>query len=146
MILKLISSTLLIFTTSVLAQNVPVYKWVDDQGVVHFSHSYPSNKDASLVEVRVDYTPSEIIEDRKAAELAKNEAEISEQMEAKQTEENLKLMADNCKSAQANKKVLTNFEKVMVKNEDGSETLLTGESLAAQIEITDKHIDVYCNN
>ena len=80
------------------------------------------------------YPIKDIIEDDKK----------NEELRLAQAEKNKKMFEENCQSAQANQKMLSNFKKVLMQDENGNEKLLTGEEITEQLEINKKHLDIYC--
>ena len=141
--LKLFVCAISIMTTSVIAADVSIYKWIDDNGIVHFSHSHPANKKATEVDVYVAYSPSPNIStvDTDNDEVA---IKAAKKKELARTAENAKMFDVNCKSAQANKKILVNFKKILIQDENGEDKLLTGDEITERVELADKHIDIYC--
>ena len=141
---KLLSCSILFLANSVFASDGTIYKWVDDKGIVHFSNSHPANKSATIVDIQVAYSASnEEITESDNLETSEDERLKNEQYIAR-TEKNAKMFAENCKSAQANKKILTGFKKILIQDENGVDKLLTGDDITAQLSITNKHIDIYC--
>ncbi|MCJ8320666.1 MAG: DUF4124 domain-containing protein [Colwellia sp.] len=140
---KLISCSILLLVNSVFASDVTIYKWIDDKGIVHFSNSHPADKDATIVDIQVAYSSS--IDEINESVQSEETPNVQDQEYTERAEKNIKMFAQNCKSAQANKKILTSFKKVLIKDEDGNDMLLTGDDITAELELTDKHIDIYCN-
>lgn len=124
---------------SIAAKNDIVYRWVDDNNVVHFSHNPPADKDYAEIRVRVSYastdpitTDEDAIEDNEQ-DNATNIAHLSDEEKQK-----------HCESAQTNKKILTSFERVLMSDEDGNEKAMTEDEKAKQLELSEKYIDIYC--
>jgi len=140
---KLLSFSILLMATSVLASDGTIYKWVDDKGIVHFSNSHPANKNATEVDIQVAYSAS--VDDVKETASSTKTEDAADQESSELAEKNAKMFADNCRSAQANKKILTGFKKILIQDENGNDKLLTGDDVTAQLELTDKHIDIYCS-
>ena len=141
---KLLSCAIVIMTTSTYAAEVSIYKWVDDNGIAHFSHSHPANKIATEVDVQVAYSPdAQAIMDNEGI-TNDDSAENKEKRRSELAKKNEKMFAENCKAAQANKKILSNFKKILVQDENGEEKLLTGDQITDQLAVNEKHIDIYC--
>ena len=142
--IKVLGCLALVLASSVVASEVSIYKWVDDEGVVHFSHSHPANKEATEVDIQVAYSSSAIDSEKTTEEQKAEDDEENEELRLAQVEKNKKMFEENCQSAQANHKMLSNFKKVLMQDENGNEKLLTGEEITEQLEINKKHLDVYC--
>lgn len=128
-------STLLLLASAqnVLAQDATIYRWVDSNNVVHFSHEHPTDKDYAQIDVMVSYKPTP-----KATEESKQEAE---QQVATDTEQ---AFTSNCKLAKDNLKALNENERIMMKDADGNARLLSDEEKKMQVEINTKQAEVYC--
>jgi len=144
--IKLLSCAISIMTTSAFAAEVPIYKWFDDKGIAHFSNSHPANKAATEVDVQVAYSPAPQDIENEDGVSTGEDIEAKEKKRAVLNEKNAKMFAENCKSAQANKKILSNFKKVLVQDENGQEKLLTGDEITEQLAVNEKHIDIYCES
>ncbi len=141
--LQFLCCAIVMMTTSVFASDLSVYKWTDDKGMVHYSHAPPSGVAVTEVDVRVAYSPS--VDDLKAKEeSATDEVSINEKKQAAINVKNAKIFEENCKSATANKKILSNFKKILIQDENGEEKLLTGDDITERLKLTEKNIDIYC--
>lgn len=117
-----------------LAQDATIYRWVDSNNIVHFSHEHPTDKDYAQVDVKVSYKPIPKTAEEKAVEeqdeeTAKNAAQA---------------IADNCKLAKENLKTLNENEQIMLKDLEGNARLLSNEEKKIQIELSEKQVEVYC--
>ncbi|MGJ8693712.1 MAG: DUF4124 domain-containing protein [Thalassotalea sp.] len=130
-------SVMLVSFTSI-AQDI-VYRWVDENNVVHFSQHQPSHDNYTTLSVSGN---SKKRDNNKPAEDANQAAEKSSEEEKKSTIETV--MNKRCEEVKANKETLTSFEKVQFKSADGELTLLSDEEKTQQIAIADKQIEVYC--
>jgi len=132
-------AALIICSSGVLAQDTIVYRWVDNNNVVHYSHEHPADKDYSEVKVHVAYTAPI---NKPSDDNLKQESKPETNNESLSTEE----ITKNCEAAQVNLKVLNSFERITVTDEDGSVRLLTDEEKQEQVEISHKYVDVYCES
>ena len=142
--LKILSLASLLVTTSIFSAEVSIYKWIDDNGIVHFSHSHPANKIATEVDVQVAYSPAEKDITDRSTTTNDGSSEDKDNKRAELIKKNEKMFAENCKSAQANKKILSNFKKILIQDENGEEKLLTDDQITEQLAVNEKHIDIYC--
>ena len=130
------------------AQDTTVYRWVDGNNIVHFSHEHPTDKDYAQINVQVAYAPvlpegeDSSFVDQWLAERAAEKAADSELQKARKTAE---LIEQNCRAAQVNLKMLDGFERILFKEPDGSSRLLSPEEKQEQLMLNQKHVEIYCD-
>jgi hypothetical protein len=127
------------------------YKWVDDEGVTHYSSEKPEGKDASTVRA---HNPASSSQDEALKRLEQQRQETAQQREAarkKEEEEQerednpQKALKEDCKKHRENLKILTNKPTVRRKNpETGQMEVLTEEKKQQMIEKTKKQLE-QCN-
>lgn len=129
-----------------------IYKWVDENGQVHFGERRPSNAEAERVEVtsqRGAGTPPTSKEAQPAEEEQVREVPLTPAQQAqKQAEiERLKAAhAERCQEAKAQRfKLTTGGGRVLVESEDGSVATITDEARAQRIAEAEKAIEESCN-
>ena len=136
-------AVLLIVSSSPLASttDIPIYKWLDENNVVHFSQAYPTDINYTEISVEVAYKPSINKAKNPATELniSNQDQKISEQ----QTK-NLAKIEKNCKTAQMNNKILSGLNKVLVTDENGLEKLINEKERKEQLALSKKQIEIYC--
>jgi len=128
---------------TVMAQETVVYRWVDENNVVHFSHKYPTDKEYAEIKVQTSYAPSQeqVVKQVTAENEATEDLDKSSDLSQYSQEE----IDNRCNSAKTNLKVLNSFDRVLVKNDQGEEQALSEEEKAKQVELSKKYIDIYCN-
>ncbi|MFD2168109.1 DUF4124 domain-containing protein [Thalassotalea euphylliae] len=143
----LLTLSLLSFSAPLLAQSSTIYRWVDENNIVHFSHEHPDDKDYAVVDVQVSYAP---IEPEEASEAEKFFAERQAQQEvadkASQIEKNAALIKQNCEAAKINLKILSGFERILYTDPDGNKRLLSNDEKQEQLALSKKHAEVYCES
>lgn len=138
---------LLFSVSSIHAANTVVYRWVDDDNVVHFTQGQPTNKNFEEVTIAVAYQPSEVAKNNILEEvLAQAEIQKADKAAKELAAQNVQLFKDNCEAAQINLKVLNNYSRIRVTDPSGEQRMLTEEEKTVQEEQTQKHIDIYCVN
>lgn len=139
--LKLLAIGLLLHCTGVAANNTVVYRWVDDNNVVHYSHEHPANKDFAEVKVHVAYSPpppkADIAEEAVPEETDNDDSIDISKMSAE-------VITQNCESAKVNLNILNSFERILIKEADGTDRALSDEEILEQVELSNKYVDVYC--
>lgn len=142
-----LSLTLSALTLSLLMGSVglqaadKVYKWVDDEGVVHYGTRAPDDREASSFTphtghsepVTYDFGPDE--EEQNSRTTQNND---------KQQERVTLHDPERCEAARNNLKALNNFGRVKVKNADGDFHYLTEEEQQERIKEAQQVIDEAC--
>ena len=130
LILTLIASPL------VLAKDVTVYRWVDENGVLHYSQHHPIKNEYAEVKIDTGYSPVQ-------APLKNGIKEQEDDSDELATE-----LAQNsqikCKNAEANLRVLTDFDKVQITTADGKSSTLSGSEKLKRLRLNEKAIEIYC--
>lgn len=139
--IKILSAVVVLISTFTQATSISIYRWVDENNIVHFSHDHPININVSEVTVEVAYKPA-------AKEINKTEGQLEKEkkdlLSAEQTAKNTKIIDQNCKAAQANVKILNSFDKISITEADGTSRVLMAKEKEEQLSISEKHVDAYC--
>ena len=126
---------LLISSTSFAAG---IQKWVDEDGQVHYGDSPPAK--AQTESVRVSRPPSNP---------GKPLPKFSPEAEKSSNDEQVKLPADEaqviCERAKNDLSVIDNNEIVRIRDQDGSERVMSKEEIEQRRERAQKDIDDYCD-
>jgi hypothetical protein len=136
---------------SVNAKEIPIYRWVDKNDIVHFSEKLPQGD---------GYREFSTISSYKALSKAERKM-IAEQGEAEQKVENHEKQQDevmaknkatydkNCKAALLNIKMLNTLDEVHISEEVSDGTIgsrpLTPTEKAEKLALSKKHKGLYCN-
>ncbi len=139
------ASLLLLFSSSLLA--APVYKWVDDRGVTHFSAEPPVNQKAESIKTN-SFQPK--VPEKTAAQIAAEEAQASTRTQAEVDREVRQKVAEEeaalkkyCSEIRHNLAQLESNPRVMAQV-DGQPTRLTEEERQARITEIKKSIEERC--
>lgn len=131
----LLLTTILLFATSASAG---LYKWVDEEGNVHYSQKRPLDKE--FKSIKAPPTPPQDAKSPYQSNEPKNDTSSTV---AAETEKNLKIRAENCEKA---KKNLSNFQiHRRIRDKDGNVTVIDDKVRAKQIEDAEKAISNFCN-
>jgi alpha-D-ribose 1-methylphosphonate 5-triphosphate diphosphatase PhnM len=134
-----------IFSTNVIAKDIAIYRWVDENNVVHFSQHQPKNTNYSELTTFASYKAK-----KKALPEQANLPSVDEQLskyekdKAEVAAKNKEIAEKNCKAAQINVKTLNSFDTVMITDPDGKNRALTEKEKKAQLALSKKHINMYC--
>ncbi|XPF96062.1 DUF4124 domain-containing protein [Colwellia sp. RE-S-Sl-9] len=143
--MKCLSKVLLLaFSFNVIADDVVIYRWVDENNVAHFSQNQPKTGDfteivmakSNIPNIKNNTSPSE-----------SNVASLEKDKKEEQTSKNKLLdTAGKCEEAKNNLATLTDFSRVRFVDANGETQILDEEKQAEQIAINKKRIEVYCTN
>jgi len=135
-------------STSVIAKEIAIYRWVDENNEIHFSQNQPYNDTYSQLTTFSTYKAKKQSDNNKT----KNPPSIDEQLsqyekqQAEIVEKNKVIAEKNCKAAQLNIKMLNTLDKVTIRDSSGISHVLTKKERKVQTTLSNKHIDLYCNN
>ena len=114
-----------------------LYKWVDNEGNVHYSQKRPSNKQYKKIKV-----PSAAPDDAKPLYQKEKPKTSADKTLDEQKAEIKKLKADNCE--QAKKSLNTYTVHRRFKGKDGTIKYIDDNERALQIKKAQKAIEDYC--
>ena len=136
-----------VFSTNVIAKEIAIYRWVDENNVVHFSQHQPQNSNYSQLTTISSYRakekelPKKMKKPSVSDQLAKYEQEKAEILA-----KNEEIAEKNCKAARLNEKTLNSFDSVMFTDPDGKNRALTDKEKNAQLALSKEHIEMYCKD
>jgi len=131
----LLLTTMMIFAASASAG---LYKWVDNEGNVHYSQKRPANQQFKKLKA-----PPPAPETSKSLYQSSEPAKPASSTAAAETAKNQKIRADNCEKA---KKNLNNYQiHRRMRDKDGNVTIIDDKVRASQIENAKKAISNYCD-
>lgn len=127
------------------------YKWVDEEGVTHYSAEEPKGKDASKVEAHnppsssQDKALNRLQQQHKEAEQQRQAAQEAEEQAEREEENPQAVNKENCKQHRKNLETLNRRSVVRRKNpETGEQETLNDGQRQAMIEKTKKALE-RCN-
>ena len=125
------------------------YKWTDSAGVVHYGENPPDPSKAQKVSVSTG-VPSgqpateEDLEKKQAKLMGDAEAEKEKQDEKTTTEENAKIVKENCDIYKQNLSALKNSPRIREKDAKGEYRYLTDEEKAERTKSAETYIQENC--
>jgi hypothetical protein len=145
-----LSSVLLLVTTPVYAQ---LYKWVDEQGKVHYSDQPPSGKAKNESTLNIPSQPgttsspeSDKNWQEKELEFQKRQTSAAEAEAKKQkAEQEAKTKRENCEKAKNQLSQLESIAPVYTYDEKVGRTYLNEAQRAEAIEKARKSVSEWCN-
>ncbi|KGJ88246.1 DUF4124 domain-containing protein [Thalassotalea sp. ND16A] len=136
LILTVICSFSLVQVNNAQAKDVTVYRWVDENNVVHYSQHEPISDDFTTIQVDTAYSPVQA--PLKDTALAGDEESKNNQL--------ARASATKCKNAQTNFRTLSDFDKIEVTSEDGKSRLLSGLEKQQRLRLSEKEVELYCDS
>lgn len=135
----------IVFSASSIAKDIAIYRWVDENNVVHFSQHQPQDDKFSQLTTFASYKAKR---QAKSNTLSTFEKKIlqHEEEQAEALDKNKVIAEKNCKAAKLNIKTLNSFSVVSVLDSDGKNKILTNKEKESQIALSNKHVDLYCKN
>ena len=136
------------FSANVVASDISIYRWVDENNVVHFSQQHPKGSNFSQLTTVSSYkaakmsapTPSTNTEtpsvDEQLSRFEKEKAEV--------LAKNEKIAEKNCEAAKLNKEMLNTAKNVMLTDANGKNKTLSAKEKKSQLALSEKHISLYC--
>ncbi|WDE06582.1 DUF4124 domain-containing protein [Thalassomonas viridans] len=123
---------LLILSAQAWANSVKVYRWVDENNVVHFSQHQPPHDNYTELTMTDTFVPKN------------NDAGKLQTASKQQVRDISADFQEKCAIAQANIETLTKHDRVQFTDTDGQTRLLNPEEKAAQLANSQKQAEVYC--
>ena len=131
------------------AQAAKLYKWVDDQGNVTYSERRPTNRESETIRLRsatLDSSGAQEKLDRlnDRADTLQKDREFAGNSATATADRNERL-ANNCKIAQENMRILRTTSRIQDKDADGEAYFLDEAGIKAKMADTQRQIDNNCN-
>lgn len=136
----------IVFSANILAQETIIYRWLDENNVVHYSQQQPQNVNytelttASAFQAKEKLPLENINKPSVDDQISKYEKEKAEVLA-----KNAEIAKKNCKAAQLNRQMLNSFDNVMMADADGKEKVMSDKEKKEQLAINKKHISMYCS-
>ncbi|WP_206484044.1 DUF4124 domain-containing protein [Thalassotalea sp. G2M2-11] len=131
-----ISVSLLCISGVSLANNITVYRWVDENNVVHFSQNQPGHN---------NYTELTLANFEKNKPKMVAQKVKSDRVSNKQASpQSLNSDSNKCEEAKANVKTLKAYDNIQYTDSTGTVQVLSDLEKSQQLEINEKHVEVYC--
>jgi|GEM_PF-923257 len=120
------------------------YKWTDDIGTVHFSAEPPNDREYEIVNTsgRITSIPSEQSEtSQESAQDAAGDVQMP-----RQAAPDPQVVAARCEQARENLFWLQSNRRIIIENDDGSETFIDADEQQRMIEENQALIEEWCQN
>lgn len=142
---------------AVVAMSAPIsvaagaYKWVDDEGNVHYSQQPPDSGTGAAEKLHLQSSPPDTGPSEEELELEQKREQAMEKLEQEKAErrqqeqERAELYKRNCEIATGRLKSLENTGMVRALDEEGNMTRITEEEHQRRIRETRANKEKYCN-
>lgn len=142
---------LLAITLAFPAAAAKVYKWVDDEGVTHYTEQAPADKEYEIVSTS-GAPPSgaakakKQLEEARAArdEKATKDLDFAEQQKIR--DEEARIRKENCENAKANLKTMQEHARIRILGDDGEFRYLSEEEKQQQEDRAKQIISDNCDS
>lgn len=133
----------LLFTLSlnVLANDVVIYRWVDENNIVHFSQNQPTTANYTEVIMANSNRPN-LQKDDIAKPVMPSTAASKNNISKKLTADT----SEQCEEAKKNLETLVGFDRIRFVDANGETQILDKAEQEEQITINKKIIDTYCKS
>ncbi len=134
----LLISTILLSFDGISAEKLTVYRWVDENNVVHFSQQQPAHDNYTEISMVNNKNTSALPDSRVTTEAkAPSIPETTASSDASN---------EKCISAKQNLTTLKDFDKIQYKDENGNIKVLSELEKQQQLEMNTKQVEVYCED
>ena len=120
------------------------YKWTDDNGTVHFTAEPPNDRDDETISTSGQVTGSSATQTPAEAPQAQESAEDVQM--PRQAAPDPELVAARCAQARENLVWLQSNRRIIIENDDGSETFIDADEQQRLIEENQALIDEWCQD
>lgn len=121
-----------IISSNVFAASIKVYRWVDENNVVHFSQHQPAHDNYTELTMSETFVPKN------------NDTGKLQNASEQQVQDISADFQEKCAIAQANIETLTKHDKVQFTDKDGQTKVLNQKEKALQLANSEKQAEVYC--
>ena len=133
----------LTFSTAALSTEVTIYRWVDDNNIVHFSQNQPVTADYTQLSTTKMIVKKPYTTPTNKKDISNKDDDNSEENVDKSVKENEK---DKCFAARKNLKTLQDFDNIKYKTATGDFKVLSVKEKKAQLAFNKTQIELYCTN
>lgn len=124
---------------SAFAESIVIYRWVDENNVVHFSQHQPNHDNYIMINTADKQPTKKAQDDALIPELANSNSSSAAESDSLTAKLN-----DRCEEAKRNVETLQKFEQVQITDSKGEIKMISGQEKAEQIIIAQKQVEVYC--
>jgi catalase len=150
----LITAIVLIgLTISAAAEEVSVYRWIDEQGVPQFTDRPPSNAGAELTGIRSQRTDQGAVQARveqrssvdEEAAKRRNDSAADAQSAAQEREQTRAQRSDNCSQARERLETYSTARRLYRPMADGEREYLSSEEMDAAKASAEQEVADWCD-
>ncbi len=130
-----------------VAQEQTIYKWVDVEGVIHYTARPPDDAEYEEVDINNREPLDSAADDGTMAEAGQPAEPASsppEQPQMETTEPDPEMVAERCAQARDNLEKLNRHANLVISGEDGQRRAVTNEERQRMLEEAQQFIDEWC--
>ena len=135
----------MLFSVTTYAGSTNTYKWVDEQGNVHYSSRPPAGSNYEKLKVKTPSSSSGVSEpaEQSAEPATDTDSSSGAEVVAKEQAKNREIRAQNCEAAKKNLQAYTVFKRI--RKPDGTVVRLDDNERARLIEESKANIKEFCD-
>jgi len=134
-------AVLLTFSLMVFADDVIIYRWVDENNIAHFSQNQPATGDYTEI-IMASTNSSTKEKETSFTQLKNSDVKKEVQLDNSEPKENTK----ECEEAKKNLATLKDFDRVRFVDANGETQILDEAKQVEQIKINEEHVKVFCTS
>lgn len=130
-----------------MAAHAGIYKWVDAEGVTHYSENKPPQDAKNVKVIKASTTPSSDVDDARKKLDAQRKQALSDLEKKEKTAAGVPLAENRkalCDGLRNNLKVMGEHQRVREQQKDGSSVVLTPEQKAARLKELQDRLNNEC--
>tara|TARA_R110002050_G_scaffold12166_11_gene40249 strand:- start:10 stop:477 length:468 start_codon:yes stop_codon:yes gene_type:complete len=134
-----------VFSVNIIAKEIAIYRWLDENNVVHYSQQPPQGGNYTQLTTTSSFQSKE-----KQPLESVNKATVDEQIsqyekdKAEVLAKNAEITKKNCQAAKLNEQMLNSFDNVMITDANGKNSVMSDKDKKEQIALNKKQISMYC--
>jgi len=134
---------LLVFSSFCFGQNVVVYRWVDENNVVHFSQQQPAHDNYTTITMSSRSKPTTKSPQPTEPEEPSPTPSFNDENDTPSSVVSMTI-EQRCEDAQNNIKTLSAFDQVQYTDSQGQVHILSKEEKRQQLLLSQKQVEIYC--
>lgn len=126
------------------AEEETIYKWLDGEGVVHYSAQPPEGVEYEEVSIAARESARDNNDAQTEAAAGEGDDRVPEQPEMTTGEPDPEVVAERCEQARSNIERLRQHANLVVRGDDGEQRSVDEEERQSMIEETQAFIEEWC--
>lgn len=133
-------STILASFNAMAVEKLTVYRWVDENNIVHFSQNQPAHDNYTEISMATNKKSSALLDKSNSSDTPTPEESNKTDLAANE------VVNDKCDIARQNLSTLKGFDKIQYKDAQGNLKVLSDKEKKNQLAMNTKQVEVYCTD